>query len=134
MLEPPKENAKVQRAYMLYDFDLLGKSAYYRVDLTVERDGEAIGTPRPPAYLARLQSDKPLEVPKRDDSLQLRQFDCCFQALEANKETRRTVYNPYRPNTGEWNVLATELINYPNVLAVSYQGETHTKDYEDFLS
>ena len=137
MLEPPKENAKVQRAYMLYEFDIAAKETYFRVDLTVERDGEAIGTPRPPMYLARLQSNKPLEVPKRDESLTLRNFSCCFFPLnpesQKSNETLRTVYCPYRPATPEWKQLARELVDYPDVLAVDYTGETHRKNFEDFL-
>lgn len=137
MLEPPKENSKVQRAYMLYEFDVIGKETFFRVDLTVERDGEAIGTPRPPMYLARLQTDKPLEVPKRDESLTLRNFSCCFLPLnpdaQKSNETRRTVYCPYRPATAEWTQLARELVIYPDVLAVDYTGETHRKNFQDFL-
>jgi hypothetical protein len=135
MLKPPKTNAKVQRAYMLYEFDLFNRESFFRVDLTVERDGEAIGTPRPPAYLARLQSDKPLEVVIRDDSLLLRQYDCCFERLnEPTEETHRLVYNPYRPSTSDWKQLTNELIDYPGVLALEYRGETHKKDYEDFIA
>lgn len=137
MLEAPKENAKIQRAYMLYEFDVMSKETFFRVDLTVERDGEAIGTPKPPMYLARLQTKKPLEVPKRDESITLRNFSCCFLPLnpdaQKSNETLRTVYCPYRPATAEWRQLARELVDYPDILAIDYTGETHRRNFEDFL-
>jgi hypothetical protein len=30
--------------------------------------------------------------------------------------------------------LTNELIDYPGVLALEYRGETHKKDYEDFIA
>lgn len=132
--EPQKINRVREHFYLLYDFDLIGRQTYLRVYLTVREDGVTIPTPKPSLYEARLGKLKPLEIPRRE-GLEPRQFNCCFANREnPEAEVNRIVYNPYRPNTGEWKGLTKELINYPEVLAVEYRGETHKSDYEDFIA
>ena len=129
-----KANRVRERYYLLYDFDLLDRQTYLMIYLTLRQDGERVETPKPPLYQARLGKEKPIEIPKRE-GLKPREFDCCFRSLkDPNKAETRVVYNPYRPSTNEWQDLARELINYPDVLAIEYTGETHTSDYEDFIS
>jgi hypothetical protein len=129
-----KTNRVRERFYLLYDFDLPERQTLLQIYLTIEEDGVRVGTPKPPLYEARLGKEKPIEIPKRE-GLKPREFDCCFRSLkDPNKAETRGVYNPYRPSTNEWKGLATELINYPDVLAVEYTGESHSSDYEDFIS
>jgi hypothetical protein len=131
---PPKVNRVKERYFLLYDFDLPERQTLLQIYVTIREDGVRVETPITPLYRDRLGTEKPIEIPKRE-GLKPRQFDCCSRSLkDPTKAETRVVYNPYRPSTNEWKGLANELINYPDVLAVEYTGETHSSDYEDFIS
>lgn len=133
-LNPPKKNQVRVQLYLDYDPDIQGRKLFFRVDLTVKEDGVTIKTPIPPLYQARLGNEKPLEVSTRKVILP-RNYECCFvDPTNSKKAVTRGVYNPYRPGTQDWKELGQELFNYPDVVSVNYQGESHNQDFEDFIS
>ena len=134
MSEPPPANfnRKYQNAYLVYDLDSQDKQINLRVRLLVKEGENEIQTPTPPLYLARLSTDKPLEIPKRK-GLEPRQFETCFQSpADPTAAVTRTVFCPYRGGLPQVGGLAQELITYPGVLAVEYRGETQTQNYQEF--
>ena len=117
---------------MRYDLDTQDKQINLRVRLLVKEGESLIQTPTPPLYLARLSTDKPLEVTPRGD-LDPRQFETCFQSpADPTASVTRTVFCPYRGGLPQVGGLGQELINYPGVLAVQYRGETQTQNYQEF--
>jgi hypothetical protein len=129
---PAQLNRTYLNRYLLYDLDVSNKQIYQRIRLLVKEGENEIQTPQPPLYLARLEAEKPLEVPKRND-LELRVFQTCFQSpQDPTTSALRTVYCPYRGGMAEVGQLAEQLINYPDVLAVEYRGESQNRNYQEF--
>jgi hypothetical protein len=125
---PKASYKKVKRKALLYDLDLLNQQVLFRVDLIIE-SVDTVTTPVTPLYQARFTDDNPNALPAR--GFDPRQLTCCFEL--DTKVVNRTVFNPYRPSTPENKGLIRELINLPEVKALTYTGESHERNYERFV-
>lgn len=126
-LEPVQTTKVWENAILQYDQDLLNKTVLVRIRL-LNREPP---TPRPSGLIARIVTGEAWKAPT---SYKMRYLSACF-ADPNNKsgEAERTVYNPYRPGTPAHNQLTKETFETPNVLALTYVGETLYKQFEAFV-
>lgn len=128
MIEPPQVTRVWENRVMNYDKDLLGRSVLVKIRFLI---GKEPPTPRPSLLENRLLTDQAWKAPARN-GWEPRQLTACFaQPDNQSGEALRTVYNPYRPGDFAHNALIRETFDCPGGLALSYQGETLNKKYED---
>jgi hypothetical protein len=126
--QPKPTYRKLKRKAVLYDLDILNQQQLIRVDLIIESADEII-TPVVPLYEARFTEDNPNALAKR--GFDPRSLSNCFR--QNNREVRRTVFNPYRPNDPTFVELVKQLFTIFDIATITYSGETHEKKYEDRL-
>jgi hypothetical protein len=129
-IEPAKVTRTWENRILTYDRDLLNQQIKTRVRLLI---GKTPPTPRPALLEARLSNEDGWKAPSRN-GWEPRQINCCFaQPDNQSGEANRTVYNPYRPGDSSHNALIRELFDWPEVLSLTYTGETLNQKYEDFV-
>jgi hypothetical protein len=131
MAKTPKSTGKqIRRTKLRYDMDLLNREIIFRVDLILRDANNNIPTPVTPLLEARLVEDRDVKaIPRRN--FEPRQASCIF--YPNSTEVTRTVYLPYRPKTSDLKNHLAELISYPDIVCVDYQGETHEFNLQEFL-
>jgi hypothetical protein len=121
---------KRRRRLLRYDMDILARQVLFTIVIILEDRQNNIVTPITPLYEARLETyTKAAAAIDRD--FDPRQIECCF--VFNNTPVIRTVYVPYLPGSVNHKGQTQETLNYSGVVTGTYQGESHSSNYEAYL-
>lgn len=116
---------------LLYSSDFIPYEKVVRQRIYSNEDG-AIQTPITPLIQARAVPGS-AKAPRAKDFQERYTESCFFNPDNTLQESRFRNIIPYAPSDSNFLNCIIEIKQFPGVLSVSYKGETHTKNLENFL-